>query len=179
MHASIRHCSFQIFSHIHPTSFDAGLNMSFAVSKIRRDICRVVYKLLSSFTPFQMFTGPLFKILIVVHASIQHCSFQIFLHIHPTSFVAGLNMSSAVSKIRRDIRRVVYKLLSSFTPFQMFTSPLFKIKLQLISTVSLLSGFRSSPWIWNPLNQVEPGKFPKYGGHNKHNCLQDWAYAGF
>ena len=27
MHVFIRHCSFQICSHIHPTSFDAGLTL--------------------------------------------------------------------------------------------------------------------------------------------------------
>ena len=38
----------------------------------------------------------------------------------------------------------IYKLLLSFASFQMFTGPLFEIKLHLLSTV-LLSGFQSSP----------------------------------
>ena len=56
----------------------------------------------------------------------------------------------------------------------MFTSPLFQIKLYLLSTV-LPSGFQSSRELWNPLSKAVPGKFHRSGRHGKCNCLQDRA----
>ena len=35
--------------------------------------------------------------------------------------------------------------------------------------------FKASLELWNPLSKTVPGKFDGYGGHNKHNYLQDWA----
>ena len=56
----------------------------------------------------------------------------------------------------------------------MFTGPLFQINTHLVSTV-LLSGFQSSPGVWNPLSKAVPGKFHGSGGHNHCNCLHDRA----
>ena len=69
----------------------------------------------------------------------------------------------------------IYKLFFlSLRSFNMFTGPLFQINTHLLSTV-LLSGFQSSPGVWNPLSKAVPGKFHGSGGHSNCNCLQDRA----
>ena len=52
-----------------------------------------------------------------------------------------------------------------------FHTPLVQIKLHLLSTV-LLSGFQSSPELWNPLSKAVLGKFHGSGGHSKCNCYK-------
>ena len=60
--------------------------------------------------------------------------------------------------------------------FQMFTGPLLQIKLLLPSTCFvLLSGFQSSPELWNPLSKAVPGRYHGSGRHSKCKCLHDWA----
>ena len=54
---------------------------------------------------------------------------------------------------------------------QMFTGPLFQMKLHL-QVLSNSVDFRE---VWNSLSNAVPGKFPRSDRHSKHNCRQDQA----
>ena len=65
--------------------------------------------------------------------------------------------------------RVYYgSYLWALWSFQMFTGPLFKIKIHLLSIVLL--SFTPHE-LWNPLIKAVPGKFHGSGGHSKCNSL--------
>ena len=54
----------------------------------------------------------------------------------------------------------------------MFTGPLFQIN-YINLVLSYPVDLKAPRELWNPLSKAVPGKFNRYGGHSKRNCLQD------
>ena len=74
-------------------------------------------------------------------------------------------------KIGKIVTGPTYKLRISFTAISDVYRLSFQIKLHLLNTVLLLSGFQCSWALWHSPNTAVPGKFQWSGGHSNHNCF--------
>ena len=63
---------------------------------------------------------------------------------------------------------------ADFKPHLLYTRVLPVLLLFLSANVRGPVRFKAPHELWNPQSKAVPGKFHKYGGHSKCNCLQDW-----
>ena len=80
----------------------------------------------------------------------------------------------SVKKLEKYLHVPCTSYFFALLSFQIFTSPLSKIKLHLLSTVQL-SVFKAPQELWNLLSKAVLGKFHGSVQHSKCNYLQDRA----